>query len=107
MVRPICSPFEITKALREGKNTIAIKVVNRNGGTAGLAAVVEVECDAVPQRRFLTNSTWRTQLSVLPLWSTSGYRDNSWKPAKVVGTFGEDRQDGQPESSVRPPRPTA
>ncbi len=82
--------YDITSALKEGNNLIAIKVTNRNGGTAGLAAQIYVECDAIPARRFITNPTWKTSTGALPLWTTSNYRDQRWEPAEVLGKYDPD-----------------
>jgi putative heme-binding domain-containing protein len=96
------TPFDISKYIRQGKNVIAVKVSNRNGGTAGLAARIELELDvfedeekkpaAITQndrRIFVTNPTWRTNLNTLPMWDTPGYRDRRWEAAQIFGEFGK------------------
>lgn len=96
--------YDISDAIKSGKNVIAIKVTNREGGTAGLAARVDLELQIDPQkeqatagrnlpnrrdpRRFVTNPSWRTNLSTLPLWSNPGYRDRRWDAAQSWGNFG-------------------
>ncbi len=84
---------DITAELREGKNVIAVKVDNRNGQTAGLAAEVFVEDDRQQGRLYLTNPTWRTSLRTLPLWDSVAYRDGRWKAARNLGPFVSDSAD--------------
>lgn len=96
--------YDISKYIREGKNVVAVKVANRNGGTAGLAAKIELELDIEPdennaaaaitqkdRRVFVTNPTWRTNLNTLPMWDTPSYRDRRWQAAQSFGEFGKPR----------------
>ena len=79
---------EIAEFLRQGKNVIAVRVDNRNGQSAGLAAEIRVQPNEGNERRYLSNPTWRTSLRVLPLWNSVSYRDGRWNAAKNNGTFG-------------------
>ncbi len=78
---------DLTAELRDGKNVIAVKVDNRNGQTAGLAAEIFVEDEKQQGRLYLTNPTWRTSLRTLPLWDSLAYRDGRWKAARNLGPF--------------------
>ncbi len=80
--------YDITSHLKTGKNVIAVKVDNRNGQSAGLAARISVEPLEGHARLYLTNPTWRTSLRVLPLWDAISYRDSRWKGARNLGPFG-------------------
>ncbi len=79
---------DIGSLLRQGKNVIAVRVDNRNGQTAGLAAAIRVAAATGEERAYLSNPTWRTSLRPLPLWSSVSYRDGRWNAAKNNGTFG-------------------
>ncbi|MCA9264322.1 MAG: HEAT repeat domain-containing protein, partial [Planctomycetales bacterium] len=78
----------ITNELKEGKNTFAIKVTNRNGTTAGLAARIQADAGDGKARVYLTNPTWRTSVNALPLWNRPRYRDSRWHAAKNLGPYG-------------------
>ena len=95
--------------LTDGENIVAVKVTNRNGNTAGLAAKLIVQCDGNVEREYATNPTWRTQTRVLPMWYSRTYRDNRWVAAYNLGNFGEPRQtaakpvpNGKSQLAVKP-----
>jgi putative heme-binding domain-containing protein len=81
----------VSALLVEGENLIAVKVTNRNGNTAGLAARLSVSCEGNIERAYVSNPTWRTQTRVLPMWYGSNYRDNRWQAAFNLGEFGKPR----------------
>lgn len=76
----------ISQHLRSGENLIAIKVTNRTGSTAGLAARVTIQ-DRNQRRAYVTNSTWRTNLNPLPLWHMPQYNDRRWIAARSFGPW--------------------
>ena len=78
----------ISSFIKKGKNVVAVKVTNRNGSHAGLAARVTVTEKQKDDRLFVTNPTWRTSLKVLPLWNSNTYRDAGWVAARNLGSFG-------------------
>jgi putative heme-binding domain-containing protein len=81
--------LDVTDFLKPGKNVIAIKVTNLNGGTAGVAARLRPNVGLATPRVYLTNPTWRTSLSVLPMWNRPRYRDSRWEAAQNFGAYGE------------------
>ncbi len=68
---------------------LAIKVTNRQGGTAGLAARLVVQKRNQPKSVVVTDATWKSSLSALPFWHRVSYADRRWKAAKSIGTFAE------------------
>ena len=103
---------DIAKLLRQGKNVVSVRVDNRNGQTAGLAAEIKVISTDGSERKYLSNPTWRTSLRVLPLWNTVSYRDGRWNAAKNNGVFGAvatDKQNpsGSTEGSLQSNPPMA
>ncbi len=97
---------DISPYLKQGRNVLAVKVDNRNGQSAGLAAAVMIQPEVGPPRKYMTNPTWRTSLRVLPLWNTTTYRDGRWAAARNLGTFGEvqleESFDPQPTTTATP-----
>ncbi|MFO0869017.1 MAG: HEAT repeat domain-containing protein [Pirellulales bacterium] len=81
--------FDVTRFLSRGRNVLAIRVVNTQGNTAGLAARVQVKEAGGDWQSHSTDSSWKTSLSPLPLWDTSLYNDARWPVARVLGRFGE------------------
>jgi putative heme-binding domain-containing protein len=89
--------YDITRLLERGKNTIAIKVSNRNGSTAGLAARVLIQQDK-KWFSYSTDGAWVVNTTALPMWNSAVYNDTRWTRAQVFGRFGDtapwDMEDG-------------
>ncbi len=81
--------IDVAGVLKQGKNIVAIKVTNRNGSTAGLAARLSVDTPSDKPRVYVTNPTWRTSVSVLPMWNRPRYRDSRWVAAQNLGKYGD------------------
>ncbi len=81
--------FEVGDRLRQGANVVAVRVSNRNGSTAGLALRLSVLKQDQKQLTFVSDGSWRTSLSPLPLWNLNSYSDRRWSPAKTVGEFSD------------------
>ncbi len=81
--------FDVGRFLRDGANVIAIRVSNRKGGTAGLATRLVVQRRNQQRTVFASDGSWRTSLSVLPLWNRASYSDRRWSAAKPIGVFSD------------------
>ncbi|MDP6444976.1 MAG: HEAT repeat domain-containing protein [Pirellulaceae bacterium] len=81
--------YDISRFLTRGRNTVAVRVENRRGSTAALAARVMVKEDNADWRSFSTDTTWRTNLNPLPLWNTAIYNDRRWATAQAFGQLGD------------------
>ena len=81
--------FDVGNRLREGTNVIAVRVTNRNGSTAGLALRIVILQQDQKQSSFVSDGSWRTSLSPLPLWNRNSYSDRRWSPAKSLGAFSD------------------
>jgi putative heme-binding domain-containing protein len=75
---------DVSHNLVRGPNVIAIKVTNRTGRTAALAARVTVKERGGNWRSHSTDGSWKTALSPLPLWQTALYNDRNWDAAKAI-----------------------
>ncbi|MBM4089647.1 MAG: heme-binding protein, partial [Planctomycetes bacterium] len=101
--------FDVSRHVREGKNTVAVKVVNVDGSGAALAMSILIKERNASWVVVSTDNTWRTNLRPLPLWNTTFYNDQFWTPARVSteprDTAGPADGTGaeQPEASRRKP----
>ena len=76
---------DITRLLNRGANVIGVKVTNRAGRTAALVARVTVKERSGSWQAHSTDSSWKTNLSPLPLWNTALYNDRGWDAAQSLG----------------------
>ena len=86
---------DITKYLTPGKNTVAIKAINKKQGSAGLVARVVVKEVGGTYVAYNTDDTWRTSLQEFPQWTkhvlqrcpmAAGPRDRPlWRDGPVAG----------------------
>lgn len=90
--------FDISNFIDRGKNVIAVKVENREGNTAGLAARLQVKEEGGQWRSFSTNQNWKTNRRPLPLWQTELYNDRRWEPAQLFGPL--ERSEPRPTEQV-------
>ena len=79
--------YEISEHVQSGRNLIAVKVTNRTGDHAGLSARIDINEERGHQRTFVTDRTWRVNLSPLPLWYVPRYNDRRWNAARSLGPF--------------------
>jgi putative heme-binding domain-containing protein len=95
---------DITRHLARGTNIIAIKVTNRAGNTAAVAARVTIKDQASEWVSYSSDASWRTATRPLPLWNTALYNDRNWDAAQSFGRLGEtapwDRRDDVPAEQV-------
>jgi glucose/arabinose dehydrogenase len=82
-------PFNVTRYLVRGRNTVAVKVQNSNGPTAALVARVMVKQADAGWTSYSTDASWRTHLRPLPLWNLPIYNDSRWSEAVAFGALGE------------------
>jgi putative heme-binding domain-containing protein len=94
--------YDISQQLTRGRNVIAIKVSNTQGGTAGVAARVRVRDQGRGALEFNTDASWVTNLRPLPFWHSPLYNDSRWAGAKPFGRLvvygSEDRQENDSQA---------
>jgi putative heme-binding domain-containing protein len=95
--------YDISRQLIRGANIIAVKVINRSGSTAALAARVTIK-DQGQWVSYSSDSTWKASLHPLPLWNTAIYNDQGWQLAQSFGELGAtapwDRRENVPATEV-------
>jgi hypothetical protein len=79
---------DITKYLTQGKNTVAVKAINKKQGSAGLVARVVVKEVGGTYVAYNTDASWRTSLQEFPQWTKHYFNDGQWLPARIIGPFG-------------------
>jgi len=80
--------YPITKYLVQGANTIAVKGVNSEGGSAGLVARVLIKQVGGAQIDFSTDATWKTTLKEFQNWQKPRFDDSQWLAARAFGPMG-------------------
>jgi lysophospholipase L1-like esterase len=73
--------------LKDGVNTIAVEAANLEG-SAGLAVRIEIK-RAGKSVAYSSDARWRTAAKPTAGWKQAKFDDKSWKPAAVLGPFGE------------------
>jgi glucose/arabinose dehydrogenase len=81
--------YDIERYLVRGNNIVAVKVSNRGGKTAALAARVTVKEKEGQWVAHSTDASWKTNPRPLPLWNTALYNDRNWDEAQAFGALGE------------------
>ncbi len=79
---------DITKFLTPGRNTVAIKAIVKEQGSAGLVARIVVKDAGGTYVAYNTDGTWRTSLQEFPQWSKPSFNDAQWLAARVIGPLG-------------------
>lgn len=77
--------YDISPMLIEGTNSIAIKVVNKRGATAGLAAQIRFKNG----KSIVTDEDWKCSALASPKWQQARFEDSRWRQPLVIGAWGE------------------
>jgi hypothetical protein len=99
----------VTRHIKPGRNTLAVKVTNDQGSDGALAVRLFVKQRGTGWVVIPTDETWRTNLHPLPFWNSTFYNDRFWAPAQSFGKLAEDDDDeqqaevNQPDKSPRKP----
>ena len=80
--------YDVSRYLNRGRNIVAIRVMNTEGGTGAVAARVVIREQGEDWYAYSTDESWKTSLRVLPLWNTAIYNDSRWEDAQVFGELG-------------------
>ncbi|MCC7085455.1 MAG: HEAT repeat domain-containing protein [Pirellulales bacterium] len=80
--------FDITKYLTPGRNTIAVKVTNKELGSAGLAARIVAKDVGGTHVAYSSDKSWRTSVQEFPQWTKHYFNDSQWLPAREIGPMG-------------------
>jgi putative heme-binding domain-containing protein len=79
--------YDVKPLLRAGDNTFALKVTNRDGATAGLAARLVLRDTRDQEVIHVTDGSWKTSLSSTVLWNRATFFELGWAPARTLGPF--------------------
>ncbi len=82
--------YDAGGAFQIGRNIVAVKVVNRGGDTAALAARVAVKPANLDEWfTFHSDASWKTKTQPGEGWETVALNDRSWDPAASFGVLGD------------------
>jgi len=84
----ILDVYDVTKYLVQGNNTIAVKAINSEGSSAGVAVRVVVKQQGNTHVEHSTDATWKTALKEFPQWQKIRFDDRQWLAAKAFGALG-------------------
>lgn len=95
--------YNATKHFQVGRNLVAIRVRNRNGDTAALAASVAVKPEKSNKwYTFHTDPSWKTSASATQGWQAAVYDDQLWGTA---ATFGAPEEQEPSQVATTTPKP--
>ncbi|MGE3803293.1 MAG: beta galactosidase jelly roll domain-containing protein, partial [Gemmataceae bacterium] len=77
--------YNVKPHLKEGNNVIAVECEN-SAGPAGLIAELDCQFTGNPQIKVGSDASWKTSNSETAGWQGTGFDDNSWSPARELGT---------------------
>jgi putative heme-binding domain-containing protein len=84
----VMKSHDITKFLTFGRNTVAIKAIVKELGSAGLVARVVVKDVGGTYVAYNSDGSWRTSLQEFPQWPKPSFNDSQWISARVIGPLG-------------------
>ena len=90
--------FDVGSAIKAGTNTIAVKVTNSKGNTAGFAAAIVIQKPDNQWRIIATDNTWKTSTKAISIWRASVYNDSKWKLAYILGADKSQAKKTRPDS---------
>ncbi|QDT58944.1 Cytochrome c [Stieleria bergensis] len=95
--------YNATKHFQVGRNLVAIRVRNRNGDTAALAASVAVKPEKSSKwYTFRTDPSWKTSPTATQGWQAPVYDDQLWG---IAATFGAPEEQTPQQVATATPKP--
>lgn len=80
---------DVSSRLHAGKNLLAVEVENGVVGPAALIGALEVSLSDGRTMTIPTDATWMSVDRITEKWNQSDFGTTGWKPAKVVGAYGD------------------
>jgi len=77
--------YDLTPRLVNGRNVLAVKVVNGDGGPAGLVAHVTARAAGGTDVAYSTDASWKLSAKESPGWEKPRFDDRKWMPAVSLG----------------------
>ncbi|MBX9788502.1 MAG: HEAT repeat domain-containing protein [Pirellulales bacterium] len=81
--------YDIGRLLVVGDNTIAVRCMNDEPGSAGLIARVTVKQKGNTDQSYSTDGSWRVTTEEQRNWQASRFNDSRWAAAQVLGELRE------------------
>jgi DUF1680 family protein len=83
--------MDLQSDLKPGAMVLAVEAANtpyKGPNAAGLLGRVRIEFEEGPPVICFTDGTWKTSDQETPGWQAAGFKDDAWKPARVLGRNG-------------------
>ncbi len=80
--------YDITRYLANGRNSIAVKAENTDGGSAGLVALVTVRQVGHTDVSYSTDERWKVSRQEQANWFKPTLDDRAWANARSLGEYG-------------------
>ncbi len=81
--------YDLLPLLFRGRNVIAVRAENSGTGAAGMVASVSVRNKGNTDVSYSTDGTWRASTEEARFWQQPNFREDNWKPARVLGELGQ------------------
>jgi hypothetical protein len=101
--------YDVTKMLRPGRNVLAVRGENLPApvdvNPAGLLCALSITLADGTMAAINSDAEWRSSADEAPDWSAPAFDDGGWKPANVVGKYGDPpwgQQLQSPDSTLMP-----
>lgn len=83
------SEFDVTTAIKEGQNTIAIEARNKDGECGVRMGFERIQADG-KSLKIISDETWKVSDQPVEGWQNTGFDDTGWKQAVIVAKNGEE-----------------
>jgi hypothetical protein len=80
--------FDVKKHFAMGRNVIAVKATNASG-PAGLLVRLGFVPNGVTREVITSNASWKSSKTEANGWQATGFDDDHWPAAKVLGPYGK------------------
>jgi putative membrane-bound dehydrogenase-like protein len=77
--------YDLTPRLSKGRNILAVKASNADGGPAGLVGRLTVRAAGGTDVAHSTDTSWRVSATESPGWQRPRFDDRRWVPAHSLG----------------------
>src|SRR5262245_45560194 len=79
---------DVAALLFKGDNVIAVRARNDAPGVAGLLARLRAELADGTRLELVSDASWSVGAAELPEWTTVGFDDRAWAPARELAAYG-------------------
>ena len=89
---------DLSQHLVAGKNVVAVRVMNEENAYAGLAVHITIQ-QPTEELTIVTDRSWRSNVTPLPLWHLAQYNDFRWPRAALLSDA--QQHESQPDAAAQ------